>query len=523
MSNQFTSVVLHNLFSLFDSKDLSVCSLVCRKWRYFSNRREDIWLPLITKKIKKELKFSCLKYVANLVDEKNQNSRFCCLKKLLEGSFVNKKNQFQSYCTLFKMIYSFIQESPIKEGKLKLEVTISCNFEVVFDLLPQVIDFGRVIHLKFSADLFEPQILAFFGLFKKLEKINMKRPYYGGNGPSFSDNIYLYVSKSFPNLKELSLENVRCSAKTLATVIERCKELRELSITFSGVSVLKCLASSNIPNLNHLRIQERETDVQCQNYQEKERLLCRFIRNSGENLLRLDLTGCYFVTDHTFETIAECCPNFEALFLSDECCEDESLPFSLSSLSKVGAKCRNFPKLLHLNYPRNNFEVEDAKLFMEQFYPRIQNISIQLFRGPLQQLIDVKHLNPSKLEKVMFGSRDLNPKSLLESLSSFKKLKVINFDKALQGNFPPNTEMRFDCLEKLYLQSEDFCNLNVIAPNLRVCDAPYIRVDTNQRVEELTISYGFQPEIPHLRQLLQSLRPNVFQCPDIITFEMIKL
>ena len=82
---QIHSVVLQNILSFLDRRDLYNCSLVNRKWRDFVNKRQDAWLLHILSILTNVIKCSDIKQTLSLVDQnKLMSSRFCCLQKLRE-------------------------------------------------------------------------------------------------------------------------------------------------------------------------------------------------------------------------------------------------------------------------------------------------------------------------------------------------------------------------------------------------------------------------------------------------------
>ena len=86
---QFPSPALKEIFINLGRRELSACSLICRKWRDFANERTDLWFPWILNEVLKLIAMNELIPLLQFCNrEKLSKTRFKCLEKLVEGNEV---------------------------------------------------------------------------------------------------------------------------------------------------------------------------------------------------------------------------------------------------------------------------------------------------------------------------------------------------------------------------------------------------------------------------------------------------
>lgn len=110
----FPTLVVDIIFSFLGKKDLMSCSLVCRKWRNLSNRRET-WVSFIEEQLHSILDNSIASNLFQLSDpRKLKHSRFNSLSKLYS------QDEIEVPLLLFFLLSEthLKFEPKIKEGKL---------------------------------------------------------------------------------------------------------------------------------------------------------------------------------------------------------------------------------------------------------------------------------------------------------------------------------------------------------------------------------------------------------------------
>ena len=339
--------------------------------------------------------------------------------------------------------------------------------------------------------------------FEKVEMLSLRNS-------KTDDFLDLFLSRA-KSLKEIRLTD--CEDSDLKKVADEFSCLRKLSFNASEVSVTtldylfkKCKIGNlglNEPSIKHLRYLAANSNVNklkgldycspnsefSEEAREEEQLLCRFVRNSGENLEELSLYTSKHLSEQICCTIAENCPNFDSFTFK---CFKDNQPMTLRMLEMIAEKCSKFPRKLEIYV---NAELlctsQEAINFMEKFYSRVEELSLwsQESRS-MEVLMDTNFLDPQKLRKLEFGFFDIPLKPFFESISQMDKLTSLklvcmDYDKEVEEEL----ELKSKSLKKLNLgiSNKPGC-IRVICDNLtQFSSRDDIVMKTNKILESIRV------------------------------------
>lgn len=239
---------------------------------------------------------------------------------------------------------------------------------------------------------------------------------------------------------------------------------------------LSVLAShANAFKLNRIVLRNVDSNFHAQEI-ENRKLLCRFIKNCGENLEALHIVDCKFEKDSFLEAVAENCPNFSELKLGRS--HQNNFQVKMSSLFKIAENCPKFPSKLYIVECDELFDelkedFSQVSEFTKKYYNRLKKIKVSSLLISLSQFARIEHCDANKLESVDIWCEPLNCKdAFLKKLAECKKLRKIKLNSEFLGaQKRENGDLEIKCnsLQILTLNNSDaFRKFFLYLPQLTV-------------------------------------------------------